>query len=140
MTAPELHAERLALPIGEAIKAERLSMCMTQHDVVQGALMIAKLDEVAKRWPVEIGRLASGRPRYAGACDLMLTEADGWPAAPMRAWWGRYGEHLARWPFDPDTPWRAGCAPCLVEPHGRTPAAAMQSAAVAMMETADERP
>ena len=84
--------------------------------------LIAKLDKVAKRWPVEIEcdyprhkRVRLDEPhdpcrpcprcgasggvecgtRLATGTDLAMIEPDGWPAAPMRAWWGKHGLILA---------------------------------------------
>ena len=117
--------------------------------------LIAKLDLVAKRWPVEIAcRHAFGTvPEYDSAecarcggsimrigpivtatgSDLSLIEPDGWPAAPMRAWWGLYGwdleRRLAGWRAD--TSWTFHHPP----PYRPTVAGALWYAAIDALET-----
>lgn len=111
---------------------------------------LEQMEEVARRFPVEIEcrhaivmdsllsvcsacNMTLRRP--ATAADLMQTEADGWPAAPMRAWWGRYGgqafsmngTHMVTIQHP-----KSG----LMGYWGDTYAAAMQAAAVAMVAEA----
>lgn len=126
--------------------------------------LIAKMDRVAKRWPVEIEcdyprhkrtRLqephdlcrpcprcgASGGSDCAGrlatGADLAPIGPDGWPKPPMLAWWGKYGWGLWRG----EGVWAACTAGlCGTGPYatGHTPAGAMQAAAIAELEATDD--
>ena len=79
-------------------------------------------------WQCKVCGATSGKaPRYRPATgpDLQRTEADGWPAAPFRAWLKRYGHLLPTLDF--------------AFAVRRVDGGILQSAAVALLEDADER-
>lgn len=121
-------------------------------------ITLEKMDAVAERWPVEvpcyhsstgdmvwcklckddgqfsdIDNPATGSRPATGA-DLMFKGSDGWPLAPMRAWWERYGGELRMNDTGGNHVADAGCGA-----HGAPVVAkAMQAAAVAMLGVDNE--
>jgi len=91
------------------------------------------LDRVAQAWPVEIecGTCNGAGIRPATGTDLAAAESDGWPAAPMRAWWEVYGG----WMIVLTDCAHASCVGAGVGYDGNTLADAMQASAIAMLDT-----